>query len=152
MKYEFSIFNFFLNPPVASQLSPLQREANPPQATNSQYKNRKEKEFHEWVIVPHTEIATGFSSPRNDGVGVLSLRGVKRRSNPQSLITNTKTEKKKIPWMNNCIPYWDCHGFFKASQWRCWGTVIASEAKQSINHKNHHQKQKRKRIYYYLSN
>ena len=32
------------------------------------------------------EIATAFSKPRNDGVGVLSLRGVKRRSNPQTTI------------------------------------------------------------------
>ena len=55
---------------------------------------------------------------------------------------------KRIPWMSNCTPYWDCHGFFKASQWRCWGTVIARSetTKQSINHKNHHQKQKRKEI------
>ena len=59
----------------------------------------------------------------NDNYGILSLRGVKRRSNPQpllissfiknkknSLLTiNIKTEKKKILWMNNCTLYWDCH-------------------------------------------
>ena len=26
--------------------------------------------------------------------------------------------------MNNCAPYWDCHGFFKASQWRCVLCVV----------------------------
>ena len=40
-------FQFFLNPPVASQLPPLQREVNPPQTTSNKHKNRKEKEFHE---------------------------------------------------------------------------------------------------------
>ena len=89
------IFNFSLNPPVASQLPPLQREASPPQTTNNKHKNRKEKEFHEWIIVPHTEIATGL-------------------------------------W---------------PSQWRCGGTVIASEAKQSTNHKTAIKKQKNKKIH-----
>ena len=43
----------------------------------------------------HTEIATTFSKPRNDDVWVLSLRGVKRRSNPQLLIANITAETKK---------------------------------------------------------
>ena len=48
-----------------------------------------------WVWWCHTEIATAFSKPRNDDARVLSLRGVKRRSNPQTTKVDTKTEKKK---------------------------------------------------------
>ena len=150
-----SIFNFSLNPLVASQHPPLQREANPhkslltalrhceeqgdeaihkPQKVNT--KNKKEKEFTVFyqvkklifnvilifnfqfsisyrlprvasnsrndefcltVPVSHTEIATGFSSPRNDGVGVLSLRRPKACSNPQITSSSSFYKKKNSP-------------------------------------------------------
>ena len=35
----------------------VKRRSNP-QTTNNKHKNRKEKEFHEWIIIPYTEIAT----------------------------------------------------------------------------------------------
>ena len=63
--------------------------------TNNKHKNRKEKEFHELLIISHTEIATGFSSPRNDGVGVLSLRRPKACGNPQ-ITSSSSFYKKRI--------------------------------------------------------
>ena len=37
--------------------------------TNNKYKNRKIKEFYEWIIVPYTEIATISAKSRNDSGG-----------------------------------------------------------------------------------
>ena len=95
INFQFSIFNFSLNPPVASQLPPLQREANPhkPQKVNIKTKRKRIP----WInkIVSHTEIAT-----------------------------NLRFSQWRVLFDCHGIPSRDCHGFFKASQWRCGGYCL----------------------------
>ena len=46
-------------------------------------------------IIPHTEIATAFSKPRNDSSFFVIARVRRTRGNPQSTKPPQKTEKKK---------------------------------------------------------
>ena len=134
INFQFSIFNFqfFLNPPVASQHPPLQREANHHKPQNH-YQKQKRKKFINRIIVPHTEIATNLqfsqwqwglstlvshteiatisAKSRNDEPRITeiatnlrfsqwqlffsSLRGARRRSNPQTTKPSSKNIKEK---------------------------------------------------------
>ena len=59
--------------------------------------NSRNDEFCLTVPVSHTEIATAFSKPRNDGVGVLSLRRPKACGNPQITSSSSFYKKKNSP-------------------------------------------------------
>ena len=95
-------FLISLSTPLLLRNFPPYKGRQTPQTTNNKHKNQKEKEFHEWIIIPHNEIATSCKqlsqwrvceyhplppSSLRDFVEVVAIH--------KPLIVNTKIEKKK---------------------------------------------------------